>query len=1382
MLDLDRERRVACNATRYESYLMSAKPPLSAHIGHYIKAHVLPADISVKAAAGVLGVSRPTLSKLLNGNASLSTDMALRLQRAFGADSEELLKAQAEIENVESRDRQAKIPVRTYARSFLQIRANDIQSWASGRIETRQQLAALLRRLVNTTGIHLTKVDFPAYDDAERPGWDGCVEAGAATPWIPIGSSGWEFGCDARPEGKAQRDYGTRLRHVPEEERKNMTFVFVTPHKWTGKQAWEKARRAEQQFHDVRAFDAGDLEQWLEQSVATQTWFAELIGASTEGLRSLDSCWSQWAEATEPALSKELFSGQAETAKGILTDWLCNPTSRPLAISAESSEEALAFLHCAAEALDDATSRLHSRCIVVDSADALQKAVRASTNFIAVVTSRDAEEAIAGLYRSQPVILIRPRSSLDERADIALDALDDDSFQKGMQAMGIDEHEGARLARASRQYPTILRRTLSTIPAIRRPVWSEDPILAQQIVRMGLAGAWVTNKPADRAVLAALFGTDYERVEEVLAHLRQVQGTPIWEAGNVAGVTSKVDILAACGGAITNGMIDRFFDIAKTVLSETDPALDLPEDEQWAASIYGKTRDHSGTLRSGICESLVLLAVSGDKLFGQALGINCRTRVDVLIRALLTPFNERTWLSQRRDLQHYAEASPEVFLDIVEDDLNSDAPKIHALMGSGGDSLFSSCPRTGLLWALESLAWDPERMPRVVEILATLSTIKITDNIGNKPEASLKAIFLWWMPQTAANVQQRVSALERLCRRQPRIGWRVCLAQLDTHSASGSSRPRWRHDGIGAGEVDQGNESRAFLLKAVDLAIDWPQHDHATLGDLVEHMHKFDDERANRLWSAITSWRATNPPEEEMAVLRERIRRHTDTRRGRRRTITTGSRAKARTAYESLAPQDVVIRYQWLFANHWVDESCVELEEENYDFRKRDERIAALRVSALKEVWEAQGYEGFLRLCVSGNAATTAGWHLSHSVIESDKILEVLLCLIDEKDEQHRCQIGGAISGVLNGRERSDLDALMSSCIEILASRADIDGIIRLLLAAPFNQATWCHVDKIDAPVRERYWADVVPRWEGQTLEEFHAAIVRLVEAKRPRAAFEFVSIDLEKIEPQILYSLLGNIATIGNEPAGTHLLSAHSIRKAIDILDKSKQISEDAMASLEFTYIDAIEQARGNAANLERQLAKSPILYVQALSYLYRRSDDGEDPAEWKIQNPEVAAATASRAHSLLTHIRHLPGTREDGSVDEAALIAWIEDTRRLAKDLGRLEPADKMIGELLYSKKVGGDGIWPQEPVREALEHVRSRAMARGMSLATYNGRGVTWRGEGGQQERDLATAYQRHASALAYSHPFVSQMLQQIAQFYERDAAYEDASAAANKRLRH
>jgi addiction module HigA family antidote len=55
------------------------------HPGDFIKTEIIaPLGLSVTAAAAVLGVSRPTLSSLLNGRADLSGDMALRIEKAFG--------------------------------------------------------------------------------------------------------------------------------------------------------------------------------------------------------------------------------------------------------------------------------------------------------------------------------------------------------------------------------------------------------------------------------------------------------------------------------------------------------------------------------------------------------------------------------------------------------------------------------------------------------------------------------------------------------------------------------------------------------------------------------------------------------------------------------------------------------------------------------------------------------------------------------------------------------------------------------------------------------------------------------------------------------------------------------------------------------------------------------------------------------------------------------------------------------------------------------------------------------------------------------------------------------------------------------------------------
>ncbi len=216
------------------------------HPGLYIRREVLrPRKLSVTEAAKLLGVGRPTLSNLLNGNASLSADMAVRFEKSFGVKREMLLQIQASYDDLQTRERAAQIAVRSYAPSLMDITASQIAAWAAHSIRARQLLPAFLRRLIQSTGRNLTRVDFPAFDNAERPGWDGQVEADSATPWIPSGLSGWEFGCNQDPRAKAEADYKKRVTSVPTTERKNITFVFVTPHNWTGKNEWVNSKRVD---------------------------------------------------------------------------------------------------------------------------------------------------------------------------------------------------------------------------------------------------------------------------------------------------------------------------------------------------------------------------------------------------------------------------------------------------------------------------------------------------------------------------------------------------------------------------------------------------------------------------------------------------------------------------------------------------------------------------------------------------------------------------------------------------------------------------------------------------------------------------------------------------------------------------------------------------------------------------------------------------------------------------------------------------------------------------------------------------------------------------------------------------------------------------------
>jgi addiction module HigA family antidote len=88
------------------------------HPGEFIRAEILePHALSVTAAAEVLGVSRPGLSNLLNGQAKLSGDMALRIEKAFGMRMETLMRMQNSFDIAETRRRAKTITVRRYRRS-----------------------------------------------------------------------------------------------------------------------------------------------------------------------------------------------------------------------------------------------------------------------------------------------------------------------------------------------------------------------------------------------------------------------------------------------------------------------------------------------------------------------------------------------------------------------------------------------------------------------------------------------------------------------------------------------------------------------------------------------------------------------------------------------------------------------------------------------------------------------------------------------------------------------------------------------------------------------------------------------------------------------------------------------------------------------------------------------------------------------------------------------------------------------------------------------------------------------------------------------------------------------------------------------------------------
>src|SRR4029077_18701531 len=101
------------------------------------------------------------------------------------------------------------------------------------------------------------------------------------------------------------------------------------------------------------------------------------------------------------------------------------------------------------------------------------------------------------------------------------------------------------------------------------------------------------------------------------------------------------------------------------------------------------------------------------------------------------------------------------------------------------------------------------------------------------------------------------------------------------------------------------------------------------------------------------------------------------------------------------------------FEQQWVQESFGEISQPDFDFRKHDEKIRALRIAALQEIWKARGFEGIKSLLSKSNAAFTVGWHMVDGVIESSGITCFLEQCLKVEDQDLAGKLAEAMRGFL---------------------------------------------------------------------------------------------------------------------------------------------------------------------------------------------------------------------------------------------------------------------------------------------------------------------------------------------------------------------------------
>ena len=1249
------------------------------------------------------------------------------------------------------------------------ITSDDLNSWA-GKIEARGDFPALIKKLILSTLArnvdNLQAFDFPESGSINRKeDVDGKLHVVKGNVWVPDGKTVWELSCAQDVNKKANSDYNKRdsIEHTG--------YVFATPRQWAGKADWVEAKNKEGKWKEVRALDADDFAAWLDVSVSARVWMEnELWGRDATDYLSASQAWEQWAGVTEPSLSHHLILAEREYSIEAMKKWIQQEHPEDFfRVYADSCDEAVAFV-CAA--MKKRFPEQGDKIIVVrsDKISIEQFIQDGKPPPIFLLASEKFAHNIGDLQKRAPVIIaqaregVRAQNIIERQRAIRssdftlLNRISSHGIAQALEAedMNIPEKTARQLVRESGRSVTVLRRRMTSNPAITSPPWINPPWTknTDAMVVAALVGTWDSAEKYDRNFLAEIAGMDYIKFEEKINEFRHIDDAPVEKIGSIWGVKSHIDALLGIANYITPAKMEPFWRNIGNIFHIQNSAGHLSEMQQFASPTNKHTiLYYSNALFSSIADTLVLLALHHKQITACD---DIKAKVDSVVRETLKNAGSDGWNFLHALLPQLAEASPDIFLSALERDLQKEIPDT--------STMFSNTNHTGVLWALETLAWDKHFLPRVIQVLAKMTEKNFPPpvNYANTPINTLLSFFRAWYPQCGADIDERIKLFERLRWDYPKTAWNLSLQVLRGQDAAFPiALPQWSGIPEFANRKVTYEEIVKMRNTAFKVMVDLIDGNQGKIAIILEMFEVFDEEQMQKIIQIIETWQK-NAKEADWADMDEKIIKNIylcNLRSKDKNDIRYAALIKMfQVLREKKIPQDPVLQYKWLFSKEWVglpDYPQREKTEEERDHR---------RMNAIREIYKAQESAGIFQMAADCGVPGLVGVAVADALVKNDNDrMQWASDTIKSSMETQRKR--GFMAGVFSKVTQWG-DFASFGLTQAKKEKWEECNILAFTHALCPCVDVW---DVIEATcpehIRLKYWKGDVRPSDKKDLPRF---VSEMIKADKTDIAFDWAAAyNFHDVKADIVMQMLFQLLP---EPeaqfSSNSIISPYEIGKGMSYITCADIVSEDKKIRLEIAYFETLRYSEYQPTAIFKRLATDPSFFIDAVCKIYGKEGESE---------------IANKYWRILHDWNIPPGCVGPGDFNHVQFSDWMKKTRELADKAGYLKQIDMQIGQILrHLPKGDGKLIFP-ENVLQWLEKHGTEEMFRALSTSYFDSRGIYSKSfdDGGGQERKIADKYRNIGESLPSDYPRLAKIFTDLASSYEEMAKYQDTDAELRDR---